>query len=176
MTTTTYETQTRIGTTTYLLRAAADPDLSMELTGIDTSGATVAEGTLRLPADASATVGRLLAQVLEALGKLGAPPPRSPRSRPANANHPWTDDLDAHLRATWLSASPLTPTTDLIRTLARDHQRSATSIRARLAKVGCDPDIPGRLLSPEAADVLGVQGRTQGVLRAEPDSPGGGVE
>lgn len=175
MTTTTYETQTRIGTTSYRLRAAADPDLVMELTGTDTSGAMVAEGTLRLPLDAGATVGKLLAQVLDALGRLGAPPPRSPRARPANANQPWTDDLDADLRATWLNATPDTPTTDLIRTLARDHQRSATSIRARLARIGCDPDVPGRPLSPEAAAVLGVQGRGQGSLRGEPDSAEGGV-
>ncbi|MEJ2856621.1 MULTISPECIES: hypothetical protein [unclassified Saccharothrix] len=176
MTTTTYETQTRIGTTNYRLRAAADPDLFLELAGTDTTGAMVAQGSLRLPLDAGATVGKLLAQVLDALGRLGAPPPRSPRSRPANANQPWTDDLDAHLRATWLDATPDTTTTDLIRTLARTHERSATSIRARLARIGCDPDIPGRSLSPEAAAVLGVQGRHQGVLRGEPDSPGEGVE
>ncbi|NUT98567.1 MAG: hypothetical protein HOY78_41815 [Saccharothrix sp.] len=176
MTTTTYETQTRIGTTTYRLRAAADPDLFLELAGTDTTGAMVAEGSLRLPPDAGATVGKLLAQVLDALGRLGAPPPRSPRSRPANANQPWTDDLDATLRAVWLDAAPDTSTAELIRTLARTHERSATSIRARLARIGCDPDVPGRSLSAAAATVLGVQGRAQGLLRGEPDSAGEGVE
>jgi hypothetical protein len=42
-------------------------------------------------------------------------------------------------------------------------QRSPTAIRARLARVGCDPDIPGRELSAAAATLLGpMSGTTQG--------------
>ncbi|MBB5957582.1 hypothetical protein FHS29_004177 [Saccharothrix tamanrassetensis] len=169
MTTTTYETQTLIGSTTYRLRASADPDLFLEVAGTDTSGLLVAEGNLRLPAGAGGSVGKLLAQVLDALGKLGAPPPKSGRHRPANANQPWTQDLDEDLRATWLAAPPGTSTTDLIRAIAGQLERSATSIRSRLARVGCDPDIAGRPLSPEAAHLLGVQGRHQGEVRGKPD-------
>jgi len=170
MTTTTYETRTLIGSTTYHLRASADPELFLEVAGTDTSGALVAEGNLRLPAGAGSGVGKLLSQVLDALGKLGAPPPGSGRPRPANANQPWSGRLDEDLRATWLAAPPGTSSTDLIRAIAKQLERSATSIRSRLARVGCDPDVAGRPLAPEAARLLGVQGRYQGEVGGKPDS------
>ncbi|MFE9746238.1 hypothetical protein ACFYOT_15150 [Saccharothrix saharensis] len=176
MTTTTYENAVRIGSTTYQVVATADPDLSIDLTGVDAAGAMVAEGTIRMPADAGAKIGKLLAQVLDALGRLSAPSSLSPRDRPANANQPWTQDLDDGLRADWLAATTDTPTTDLIRSIAKRLERSPTSIRSRLARVGCDPDVPGRALSEEGAEVFRVQGRDQGRVRGKPDSGGEGVE
>ncbi|MCE6993448.1 hypothetical protein LZG04_01290 [Saccharothrix sp. S26] len=176
MTTTTYENAVRIGSTTYQVVATADPHLSVDLAGVDGSGALVAEGTLRLPADAGAKIGKLLAQVLEALGRLSAPSTPPARDRPANANQPWTPDLDEDLRADWLAAAGDTPTTDLIRSIAKRLERSPTSIRSRLVRVGCDPDVPGRALSEEGAAVLGVQGRDQGRVRGKPDSGGEAVE
>ncbi|MEU4739666.1 hypothetical protein AB0G02_04255 [Actinosynnema sp. NPDC023658] len=172
MTTTTYENSVRVGSTTYQLVATADPELSVDLSGVDTSGALVAEGTIRLPSDAGARIGKLLAQVLEALGKLSAPSTASARGRPANANQPWTRDLDADLRTDWLAATDDTPTADLIRSIAKRLERSPTSIRSRLARVGCDPDVPGRALSDQGAEVLRVQGRHQGRVRGKPDSGG----
>ncbi|MBW4720702.1 hypothetical protein [Saccharothrix obliqua] len=169
MTTTTYESHTSIGATTYRLRASTGPDLFLELSGTDPSGRTVASGDLHLPAASGAVVGKLLGQVLDALGKLGAPPTGARRPRPANANQPWTTGQDADLRTTWLSSPPTTPAVELIRTLAKQRERSPTSIRARLAKVGCDPDVVGRPLSPVGADLLGVQGRDQGEVRGSPD-------
>lgn len=47
MTTATYESTVLLGTTSYRVVASADPDLVVELTGVDTSGALVAEGELR---------------------------------------------------------------------------------------------------------------------------------
>ncbi|WP_158846417.1 hypothetical protein [Saccharothrix deserti] len=176
MTTTTYENSVRIGATTYQLVATADPELSVNLAGVDGAGALVAEGTLRLPADAGAKIGKLLAQVLEALARLSTPPSASPRDRPANANQPWAQDLDDALRADWLAADQDTPAVDLIRSIAKRLERSPTSIRSRLAKVGCDPDVPGRALSDQGARVFRVQGRDQGRVRGKPDSGEEGVE
>lgn len=164
MTTATYESAVQIGSTEYRLLATADPDLVARLSGSDHSGALVAEGELRLPAEAGSAVGKVLSQVLDALAKLGA------RARPANADQPWTTDLDEELRAAWLAAEPGVPAADLIRTIALRMERSPTSIRSRLARVGCDPDVPGRSLSAEAAAVLGVQGRDQGGVGDKPDS------
>ncbi|MFE2755921.1 hypothetical protein ACFXGA_28360 [Actinosynnema sp. NPDC059335] len=172
MTTTTYENSVRVGSTTYQVVATADPELSVDLAGVDSSGALVAEGNLRLPAAAGAKIGKLLAQVLEALGRLSGPASGSARDRPANANQPWTADLDDALRADWLAATGDTPTVELIRSLAARLERSPTSIRSRLARVGCDPDVPGRALSAEAAEVFRVQGRDQGRVRGKPDSGG----
>ncbi|MFT7837635.1 hypothetical protein Q5530_15965 [Saccharothrix sp. BKS2] len=175
MTTTTYENALRIGSTTYRLAATADPDLVVELTGTDSSGALVAEGALRLPADAGGRLGKLLGQVLDALGRLSTPAPASPGNRPANANQPWTRDLDEDLRVEWLAAEEGSPSADLIRGVARRLERSPTSIRSRLARIGCDPDVPGRVLSGGGAEVFGVQGPAQGRVRGKPDSGGEGV-
>ncbi|GAA3459361.1 hypothetical protein ACFFSW_07745 [Saccharothrix longispora] len=172
MTTTTYENSVRIGSTTYRLVATADPELSLELAGTDTAGALVAEGALRLPADAGARIGKLLSQVLDALGTLAAPSSGSARGRPANANQPWTAEAEESLRAAWLGAAPGAGTAELIRDLARRLERSPASLRSRLAKVGCDPDVPGRALSERAAEVFGVQGRDQGRVGGTPDSRG----
>ncbi|MCP2092847.1 MULTISPECIES: hypothetical protein [Actinosynnema] len=155
MMTATYESTVLLGTTSYRVVASADPDLVVELTGVDTSGALVAEGALRLPADSGVAVGRLLGQVLGALGRLGAPGTTG-RGRPANANQPWSAELDGRLRASWLAAGPGATAAEVVRAAAREMGRSAWSIRARLARVGCDPDVPGRALAPAGAGVLGV--------------------
>ncbi len=175
MTTTTYANAVRVGSTTYRLVATADPELSVELAGTDSSGALVAEGALRLPADAGARLGKLLGQVLDALSRLSTPPPAGPGHRPANANQPWTPALDDDLRTEWLAATEGSPSADLIRTIARRLERSPTSIRSRLARIGCDPDVPGRVLSDGGAEVFRVQGPDQGRVRGKPDSGGEGV-
>ena len=108
-------------------------------------------------AEGGATIGKLLSRVLGAHTRLRGRP-----SRYANANQPWTDPLDAQLRTAWLTPTD-TPSPALIRSIADDMQRSPTAIRARLARVGCDPDVPGRELSPTAATLLGsMSGTTQG--------------
>jgi len=74
---------------------------------------------------------------------------RRQRDRPANSHQPWTAELDAQLRDTWLAAEP--PASARIGELARALGRSRAGIRARLARIGCDPDVPGRLLQPATA-------------------------
>jgi hypothetical protein len=71
-------------------------------------------------------------------------PPRGRRAGPANSHQPWTPELDAELRDTWLAAVP--PASPRIGELAEAMSRSRNAIRARLARIGCDPDVPGRLL------------------------------
>ncbi|WP_447006043.1 hypothetical protein ACRAKI_05975 [Saccharothrix isguenensis] len=160
MTTTTYENSIRIGSTTYQLVATADPALSVDLAGVDGSGELVAEGSIRLPAEAGVKIGKLLGQVLDALARLSGAPSGSSRDRPdrpdrpANANQPWTRELDDELRSEWMAATQDVPAADLIRAIATRLERSPTSIRSRVAKVGCDPDVPGRVLSDEGARVL----------------------
>lgn len=159
--TSTYHNEIKLGEVNYLLSATMDStdSLVLELLGTLDSGEVIADGRLRLPVEGGATVGKLLARVLSAHMRLRGRP-----SRYANANQPWTESLDADLRTTWL-----TPTGELaqtvIRSISDDMQRSPTAIRARLARVGCDPDIPGRELSAAAATLLApgaMSGTTQG--------------
>ncbi|MCO1655771.1 hypothetical protein [Pseudonocardia humida] len=76
-------------------------------------------------------------------------PPRKPRPGPMNGRVPWTAELDTTLKDAWLNSADTTPAFDLIGTIAKDMGRSRNSIRARLARVGCDPDVPGRVLREE---------------------------
>jgi hypothetical protein len=157
--TSTYTSETKLGDVTYSLRATASQEagLVLDLLGADPEGTVIADGRLRLPVEGGVAVGRLVGRVLDAHTRL-----TKGKRQPANANQRWSDDLDAQLRAEWLSTSD-GEASECIRSLARTMQRSPTAIRARLPRVGCDPDIPGRTLSPEAARVFGVRsGESQG--------------
>ncbi|SES19269.1 hypothetical protein SAMN05216188_125117 [Lentzea xinjiangensis] len=154
--TSTFYNETKLGEVNYRLSATTDSgdSLVLDLLGSLDSGEVIADGRLRMPVEGAATVGRLLSRVLGAHTRLRTRP-----SRHANANQPWTESLDTELRTAWL-----TPSEDsapkLIKSLADSMQRSATAIRARLARVGCDPDVPGRELSPTAAILLGASSGT----------------
>ncbi|SMD19441.1 hypothetical protein [Lentzea albidocapillata] len=157
--TSTFHNEIKLGEVNYRLSATTDSDESMvlDLLGSLDSGEVIADGRLRLPVEGGVTIGKLLARVLSAHTRL-----RSRPSRHANANQPWTEALDTDLRAAWLT-SPETGSPKLIRSLADAMERSPTAIRARLARVGCDPDVPGRELSATAAVLLGANsGGTQG--------------
>ncbi|MEU0883804.1 hypothetical protein ABZ345_34810 [Lentzea sp. NPDC005914] len=157
--TSTYNNEIKLGEVTYRLSATTDSEesLTLDLLGSLDSGEVIADGRLRLPVEGGATIGKLLSRVLGAHTRL-----RSRPNRHANANQPWTESLDADLRTAWLAESD-DNAAKRIRTLADDMQRSPTAIRARLPRVGCDPDIPGRELSEVAAALLGGKsGTTQG--------------
>jgi hypothetical protein len=157
--TSTYHNEIKLGEVNYRLSATTDSteSLVLDLLGSLDSGEVIADGRLRLPVEGGTTVGKLLARVLSAHTRL-----RNRPSRYTNANQPWTDSLDEALRTTWLTPTDI-PAQTLIRSIADDMQRSPTAIRARLPRVGCDPDVPGRELSPTAATLLGsMSGTTQG--------------
>ncbi len=78
-----------------------------------------------------------------------APAPRRPRPQPPNGRQPWTSELDEVLRETWMAAAESTPAGEVIGELMAGMGRSRGSIRARLARIGCDPDVPGRVLREE---------------------------
>ncbi|MFD4639528.1 hypothetical protein ACFWN2_19600 [Lentzea sp. NPDC058436] len=159
--TSTFHNEVKLGEVHYRLSATTDSDESMvlDLLGSLDSGEVIADGRLRLPVEGGATVGKLLSRVLGAHTRLRGRP-----TRHANANQPWTEALDTALRTTWLTPSE-SDSPKLIRSLADEMERSPTAIRARLARVGCDPDVPGRELSATAAVLLGgnsgtAQGKT----------------
>jgi hypothetical protein len=83
---------------------------------------------------------------------LDAGPTRKPRPGPPNGRQPWTAELDTTLQDTWLNTPDTVPAFDVIGALAKDLGRSRNSIRARLARIGCDPDVAGRLLREEDGD------------------------
>jgi hypothetical protein len=80
------------------------------------------------------------------------PAPRKPRPGAPNSRQPWTAELDEVVRDTWLAVPSTTPADEVIGDLAKRMGRSRGSIRARLARTGCDPDVPGRTLRDDPDD------------------------
>lgn len=71
--------------------------------------------------------------------------------RPVHSHQPWTDDLDTQLRDTWLACTASNPA-PVIEEIAEAMGRSTNGIRARLRRIGCDPDLPGSEQSGEGVD------------------------
>ena len=63
--------------------------------------------------------------------------------RPSNNHQPWTPELDGQLRDTWLAAATSVRAPDMVDAIAQAMGRSPNGIRARLVRVGCNPDVPG---------------------------------
>lgn len=149
----TFSNEIKLGDVNYKLSATTDSDdsLLLDLFGATEAGEVVADGRLRLPIEGGTAIGKLLGRVLSAHSRMQGRP-----NRHANANSPWTPTLDDELRTTWMSPGDSTAATR-ISSIAKNMQRSVTAIRARLPRVGCDPDVVGRELSPTAAAVLGVK-------------------
>lgn len=151
--TSTFHNEIKFGDVSYKLAVTVDSEefLVLDLLGTTESGEVVADGRLRLPVDGGSTIGRTLTRVLGAHTRL-----RSRAVRHANANQPWTKALDDELREAWMQPGNATAR-DRISDLSKHMQRSPTAIRARLPRVGCDPDVPTRALSETAAAMLGVE-------------------
>ncbi|GAA1677723.1 hypothetical protein [Fodinicola feengrottensis] len=155
-----YSDECQIGDLTYAVQADSDEDglVRLRLCGIDSEGVLTAEGTMLVPTSALVDAGNVIRHTLTGLGQLG---PVRPRGRlnpsgPTNSYQPWTKDQDEQLLAAWLVEPETAAATTVIGVQARMHGRSRNSIRARLARVGCDPDVPGRMLGGELPDEPGA--------------------
>ncbi len=148
-----YTDECRVGELTYAVEAQTDDSgvVRLRLCGVDGGGVLAAEGTLQVPSGALIDASTVLRRALIGLGKLQPPKRRGQTGGPANSFQPWTAELSGQLRESWLSKPESTPASELICELAGIHGRSRNAIRAQLAKVGCDPDVPGRALRELAA-------------------------
>lgn len=142
-----YTDECRVGDLTYAVEAETDDTgvVQLRLCGVDDSGVLAAEGTMQVPSGALLDASTVLRRALIGLGKLQPPKPRRPGG-PANSFAKWTPALSSELRESWLARPESTSATKLIGELAAAHGRTRNAIRAQLARVGCDPDVPGREL------------------------------
>ncbi|MCP2260646.1 hypothetical protein LX15_004365 [Streptoalloteichus tenebrarius] len=130
---------------------SAEPRLDIEVFTADTEGELTGEGHLLLPVGALAAAGHLVQRVLVGLAQLhGATAGRGRfrASRPGNAFRPWSEEMDEELRTAWLGEPAGAPASEVTGRLAERMGRSRIAIRSRLARLGCDPDVPGRELPP----------------------------
>lgn len=151
--TSTFHNEIKLGNINYRLSATVESEVSlvMDLLGTTESGEVVADGRFRLPVEGGSTIGKLLTRVLTAHTRMQVRPVRH-----ANASLPWTKALDDELREAWLQPGSR-DAVGRINDLAERMQRSPGAIRARLPKVGCDPDVATRELSMAAAALMGVK-------------------
>ena len=151
--TSTFHNEIRLGNVDYRLSATVESEdsLVLDLLGTTESGEVVADGRLRLPVKGGSTIGKLLSRVLAAHTRMQVRPVRY-----ANATQPWTQALDNELRQAWLQPG-VRDAVGRINDLAEHMQRSPGAIKARLPKVGCDPDVATRELSKTAAALLRVR-------------------
>ncbi|WP_189055121.1 hypothetical protein [Longimycelium tulufanense] len=134
---------------------SADNRLDVEIFSADTEGQLTGEGHLSLPVGALVPAAQLLPQALTGIAQLHGinvgKLPRTARGRPGNSFQPWTSELDERLRTAWMSGDELLSAYELTGRLATEFDRSRNAIRSRLARLGCDPDIPGRELTVATA-------------------------
>jgi hypothetical protein len=137
-------TQVRVGNHTYRIGIAAvagdDPvstesRLAVDIGAADPDGSPVAEGRLEVDAGSAAALGTVLAGALRAF--TGSR--RRPADGPAKRGAQWTAELDAELERCWLAG-------ENVEEIAARFERTPGGIRARLPRVGCDPEAPGAYL------------------------------
>jgi hypothetical protein len=139
----------------YTVRAATRPvdgehgeRIEVSLGGVDPAGRPSASGSIILPPDGLVPVGRLLQQVMTGLSTLNGRPPGRQTVSAANAQAPWTGPQDDELLELWLAAGDTHKATTVRRDLAAHFGRTEGAIKARLLKVGADPDAPGHAFVP----------------------------
>ncbi|MFG1645051.1 helix-turn-helix domain containing protein [Amycolatopsis sp. NPDC049252] len=99
-------------------------------------GEPVAEGSLDLDLDVAATVADLITDGLLSVTGGGRSPRRRSAGRAAQQGRPWNDEMDAELESRWVAG-------ESVAEIAAYFERTPGGIRARLPRVGCDPENPG---------------------------------
>ncbi|WP_190817607.1 hypothetical protein [Saccharopolyspora pogona] len=151
-----FSNEVRVGQHTYGVTAKGEPvssgqpaTVAVEFTGADADGRVVAEGNLLIAVDGLGDAKAFLAQTLDRLAALHVPWTAAhgrSRPRPPNAGRPWTEPDGERLRERWLGSVGETASR-LIEELAEEFGRTRGAVRAQLPRLGCDSDVPGRVLA-----------------------------
>lgn len=99
-------------------------------------GDSVAEGSLDLDAEVASTVADLVRDGLLSAPGVSRTPRRRSGGRPAQQGRPWNEEMDAELENRWIAG-------ESVAEIATFFERTPGGIRARLPRVGCDPENPG---------------------------------
>jgi hypothetical protein len=133
-------TEIRRADTTYSFEITAVPGeardsrVAVRIGAAGPGGESLADGRIEIELDVAQTLATLLADTLRTAGRR-----RRSGDGPARRGRPWTEELDAELERRWLAGDP-------VEDIAADFERSPGGIRARLPRVGCDPEQPGAYL------------------------------
>ncbi|MEV5300634.1 helix-turn-helix domain containing protein [Amycolatopsis methanolica] len=134
----------RAGDTTFSIEVTAVPGggrdaladrLVIRVGAAGSEGEPVADSQIEVAAGAAATLGSVLSETLRHHAALPDPGGRRGRDRPAGQGKPWTPELERR----WIAG-------ESVADIARELARSPGGIRARLPRVGCDPERRGEYL------------------------------
>ncbi|OXM62048.1 helix-turn-helix domain containing protein [Amycolatopsis vastitatis] len=125
-----------VATRTDVDRAEPTPRVMITLEAGGPGGEPVAEGSLDLDAELADTVADLVADGLLSATGAGRAPRRRSAGRPAQQGRPWSEEMDAELENRWIAG-------ESVAEIAAYFERTPGGIRARLPRVGCDPENPG---------------------------------
>ncbi|HKS43857.1 MAG TPA: helix-turn-helix domain containing protein [Amycolatopsis sp.] len=103
------------------------------------AGEPVADGRIEVAQDVVGALGAVLAETLRHHQAMAGAGGRRARDRPACRGRPWTPELDAELERRWIAG-------ESVEEIAARFERTPGGIRARLPRVGCDPERPGEYL------------------------------
>jgi hypothetical protein len=117
-------------------RAEPNTRVMITLEADGPGGEAVAEGSLDLDVAVAATVADLVADGLLSTTGAGRSPRRRSAARPAQQGRPWNEEMDAELEGRWVAG-------ESVAEIAAYFERTPGGIRARLPRVGCDPENPG---------------------------------
>jgi hypothetical protein len=143
-----HRTEVRVGINRYSVEVAAlpsgdpallSPRVAVIVGAAGPEGEFVAEGRIEVDAAAAATLGTVLADTLLSFAGISNPSRRRPGNRPAQQGRPWSGELDAELERSWQAG-------ESVEDIAAHFERTPGGIRARLPRVGCDPEKPGAYL------------------------------
>lgn len=140
-----HRSKIRAGENTYSIEVTAlpggdQPDrLIVSIGGSGPQGELVADGQIEVASVAAAALGSVLSETLKHHVAIGEPGGRRTRARPASQGRPWSPEHDAELERRWIEG-------DSVEEIAIHFERTPGGIRARLPRVGCDPERPGEYL------------------------------
>ena len=113
--------------------------LIISVGGEGPQGELVADGQIEVASAVAGSLGSVLAATLRHQAAVALPSARRSRDKPPQQGKPWSLDLDAELERRWIAG-------DSVEEIAVHFERTPGGIRARLPRVGCDPERPGQYL------------------------------
>lgn len=149
-----HRTKVRAGENIFSIEVTALPGgdrpdrMIVSVGGAGVQGESVADGQIEVASTAAESLGTVLSETLRHHAAVSASGGRRTRDRPAAQGRPWTPELDAELERRWIAGDPVAE-------IAQHFERTPGGIRARLPRVGCDPERPGEYL-PEPPSQRGA--------------------
>lgn len=143
-----HRTQVRIDANTFSVKVFVTADetrgdarrrISVDIGAFGPDGEAVAGGNFEVDAELVATLTAVLSDTLRQRSLSVSRTGQNSKASAPRGGHPWTDEHDVALERKWIEGEG-------VANLAAYFERTPGAIRARLPRVGCDPENPGEYL------------------------------